>query len=144
METIKKWRVICCILAVFAMIGFFFSCDSGENDDVNPNNQDNPQNPSSTGDSTITVEDPDSYGESTLPDLTKNAPFARQSYISDDGWIAIFFNNDGTCTQKQAVGRTNGSHSLHQWQKNLAVSYTYIPTTQDLSLKLKGLYYGRK
>ena len=142
METIKKWRVICCILAVFAMIGFFFSCDSGENDDVNPNNQDNPQNPSSTGDSTITVEDPDSYGESTLPDLTKNAPFARQSYISDDGWIAIFFNNDGTCTQKHAVGSTNGSHSLHQWQKDLAVSYTYIPTTQDLSLKLKGVYYG--
>ena len=132
MKLTKKGHVFLCILAAFAMMAFI-SCDS---DATNPNLTLQNQG------TVLTVSDPPSYGESSLPQLTKTAPFAGQSYIDKTGWTGFFFNNDGTVTSKTTVGITNGSNSLRQWKKNTLASYTYDPATRVLTVKPIGLFFG--
>ena len=126
----------------------FFACSSGDDGgnesaetktSENSESPTNPNTPENSSSGTTETKDPDSYGESELPDLTKSDSFAGQAYINNDG-EGLFFNNDGTVISKLLSGRsgsgTDGSYSLQQWQKDTLHSYSpkfdFYPATKRI------------
>ena len=122
-----------CVL--FASIFLIFSCANGvnsnsSNKDGNPEKQDEQQQDEKqdSGEKTIT-EDPESYGESTLPDLAKSSPFAGKSYCNNDKGEGLFFLENNTMILKEADGSwskwEDTVSSFRQWNKEKLFSYSY-------------------
>ncbi|MCR4952535.1 MAG: DUF6273 domain-containing protein [Treponema sp.] len=137
----KKNSLIICLFV--ALLFLFSACEHANS--IESGTGGTSDNPSQ--EKPIITEDPDSYGESSLPDLTESSPFAGQSYLRNDEGDAIFFNNDGTCIVKTNTGYSewfngNLSYSFRQIKKQSFGSYTYNSSTHNLQIAYKGLYAG--
>ena len=149
------------LFIVFGVLLLFTACPSDPFSNPGsgistPQNTPNPGNPSDSGNGNgnqdeptqyAKTEDPDSNGESELPDLTKTSPFAGQSYCDEDLGTAMFFGKDGTVLIRNLVGQkytSNGeiTEMLRQWQKDCLYTYTYDSTDNIITAKMKGIYFG--
>lgn len=144
MKLFKKIAKRACLFT--ALIFLFVACQPGASGLPNSgDSEEEIENPSNQNENTETEEatitkDPETYGESSLPDLTEASSFAGQAYCNNEKGDAIFFNTDNTVLIKEKAG----SSDIMQWKKYSLFSYTYDDAAKILTAKPKGLYFGDK
>ena len=144
MKLFKKIAKRACLFT--ALILLFVACQPGASGAPNSgDSEEEIEKPSNQNENTETEEatitkDPETYGESSLPDLTESSSFAGQAYCNNEKGDAIFFNTDNTVLIKEKAG----SSGIMQWKKYSLFSYTYDDAAKILTAKPKGLYFGDK
>ena len=133
----KKNRCFLYLTVVF-LCCFLVSCGQSVGDSGNDGSDDLVK---------IETKDPDSYGESSLPDLESSSAFTGKSYLDESGWTAYFFNEDGTVIGRSCTGESgssNGqlSYSLRQFKKSGYGTYTYNVLDKKMIIVPKGMFGG--